>query len=188
MLESNEWMRANPYFTHGAQALARELERAGRPVPQFVNFSAGNIEALLPSRFMRAACRFEHAVLIADAHLYPLALCYYREFRGIAGVFRSDTPRQLIMSTLRHLRPGDRMALPALPREAGISYKEAFILEEALSGVPIGLLARYYRREVKTLYGWRKGIAKKLAVRQLNHLLLLPSARCGPGGEAGAGV
>jgi len=76
------------------------------------------------------------------------------------------------------------MALPALPREAGISYKEAFILEEALSGVPIGLLARYYRREVKTLYGWRKGIAKKLAVRQLNHLLLLPSARCGPGGHA----
>lgn len=51
MLDNNEWVRANPYFTRGAEALARELEQAGSPAPQFVNFSAGNIAALLPSRF-----------------------------------------------------------------------------------------------------------------------------------------
>jgi len=83
------------------------------------------------------------------------------------------------MATLRHLRPGDKMALPALPKETDISYKEAFILEEALSGVPVGLLARYYRRNPKTLYGWRQEIARKLAVRQLNHLLMLPAGRPG---------
>lgn len=185
MLENNEWVRANPYFTRGAAALARELEQAGKPAPQFVNFSAGNIEALLPSRFLQAACRFRHVVLIADAHLYPLARCYHREFRGIAGVFRSDTPRPVIMATLRHLRPGDKMALPALPKETDISYKEAFILEEALSGVPVGLLARHYRRNPKTLYGWRQEIARKLAVRQLNHLLMLPAGRPGDAAYGG---
>lgn len=186
MLESNEWVRANPYFTCGAEALAREIARSGRVMPQFVNFSAGNIEALLPSRFLQAACRFEHVVLIADAHLYPLALCYHREFRGIAGVFKSNTPRAVMMATLRHLRPGDKMALPALSKETGISYKEAFILEKALSGVSVGLLARYYRRNPKTLYGWRQEIARKLAVRQLNHLLMLPAGHHGvPADEGG---
>lgn len=176
MSESNEWAGANPYFARGAEALAREVERVCRVAPQFVNFSAGNVEALLPSRFLQAACRFEHAVLIADAHLYPLALCYHREFRGIAGVFKSNTPLPRMMARLCRLRPGDKMALPALPKETGISYKEAIILEKTLNGVPIDLLARYYQRDVKTLYGWRQGIARKLGVRQLNHLLLMSIA------------
>lgn len=150
-----------------------------------MDFSLARVAAVLPGRFIPLMRRSHHVVLIADAHLYPLALCYHQTFRDIAGVFRRDTPRARIIATLRHLGAGEKMAPPALPGEARISCREASVLEAMLRGVPARLLARHYRRDVKTLYGWRRNIARKLAVQQLNHLLMLPAVRPGDAADGG---
>ncbi|MBF7979187.1 MULTISPECIES: hypothetical protein [Rahnella] len=170
MLQGN--VTDNPYFTLGSAGLVREIERGGKVSPLFVNFSRTNIAALLPTRFISALGHLQDVVLIADVHLYPLAMCYHQHIGTILGVFKSDTPLQMMVSRLRRLGNGEKMNLSPLAKKAAISYREAVLLEQSLEGIPFTLLTLYYHRDAKTLYRWRKNIARKLGVRQLHYLAM----------------